>query len=556
MIKRILNSKSKSVAFSALILAISSLISRILGLLRDRLLAGHFGAGPELDIYFSAFRIPDFVYTVLIAGGITAAFLPIFSEYFKEKEEWSKESLEFTNNLLNSIFFSLILICAVLAVFAPYIINIIVPGFSQEQKELAVALTRIMFLSPILFGVGSIFSGILQYFEKFLVYALCPILYNIGIIIGIVFFVPYFGIYGLALGVVFGAFMYFLIQIPAVKSSGFRYIWFFNLKHTGIKKIYKLTLPRIIGTATDQINLVVITAIASILSSGSIAIFSFANNLHYFPIGIVGISFAVSSFPVFSKYLANGQKKEFFDNFSLTFRQVLYFIIPTSFLLFLLRAQAVRLVLGTGRFDWQDTRLTAAAVGLFCFGIVFNSLIPLITKAFFALKNTKTPVIIAISAVGLNIGLCFLFIWLLSFKNIFNDTLSFFLVLEGVNDIKIIALPLALSIASAVQCFLLLIFLYKNTGNFHINKIRESLLKITLSSLIMFSVSYFVRQFLADMVDMQTFWGIMLQAFLSALSGVLIYLFFTSLLKSPELGTFRDSIVKQIRKANYGPETN
>jgi putative peptidoglycan lipid II flippase len=555
MIRSILNSKSKTVAFSALLLAGSSLISRFLGLLRDRFLAGHFGAGRELDIYFAAFRIPDFVYVVLITGGITAAFLPIFSEYYQKeshKEKWSNEVTVFANNLLNAIFVSLIVICAVLAVFAPYVVKIVVPGFSSADKDLAINLTRLMFLSPILFGLSSIFSGILQYFDKFLIYSICPILYNIGIIIGILFFVPAFGIYGLAMGVILGAFLYLIIQIPPAMHSGFKYRPVFDFTHPGIRKIYRLTLPRLIGTATDQINLVVLTAIASILSSGSIAVFSFASNLQYLPVGIIGISFAVSSFPVFSKYLANGQKKEFFDNFSLSFRQVLYFIIPASMLLFLLRAQAVRLILGTGQFGWRDTRLTAAAVGLFCFGIVANSIIPLITKAFFASKDTKTPVVIAIISTCLNVSLCASFIFLLGFSNPFSNFVSGFLVLGGIEDIKIMALPMALSVASSLQLFLLLIFLYRKIGDFRFDKILKSFSKIMIASVLMFIIAYFVRQSSGGSVDMQTFSGVFIQTFLTSVIAIFIYLLLTLILKSPELGTFKNSIVSQIKKSDLG----
>jgi len=334
--------RTKTVTFATALLAASSLLSRVLGLVRDRLLAGRFGAGAELDIYFSAFRIPDFVYAILIVGGITAAFLPVFSDYFKKQdghkndEEWSDQALEFVNNLLNSLLVFLVIVCGILVIAAPVIAKFIVPGFSPEHRALAVALTRIMFLSPILFGLASIFSGILQYFDKFLVYSLCPILYNLGIIFGIIFLVPVFGTYGLALGVVLGAFLYFGIQIPAIMTSGFRYRWLFNFWHPGIKRIFKLTLPRIIGTASDQINLLILTAIASTLVSGSITIFNFSNGLQYFPVAIVGLSFAISSFPVFSRFLANGQKKEFLNNFSLTFRQIIYFIIPTALILFIL----------------------------------------------------------------------------------------------------------------------------------------------------------------------------------------------------------------------------
>jgi len=545
MIKRILSSQTKTITFAAIILAFSSLISRILGLLRDRLLAGHFGAGEELDIYFAAFRIPDFVYGILIMGGITAAFLPVFSQYFEKEKKWSSQTLEFTNNVLNCFLILLVLICAILAIFTPLIIKFIIPGFSLENRALTIALTRIMFLSPILFGLSSIFSGILHYFNRFLIYSLAPILYNLGIIFGILFLVPIFGVFGLAYGVILGAFLHLIIQIPAAWISGYQYRPVFNFNFPGIKKIFKLMVPRVIGSTAYHINLIVITAIASTLTVGSIAVFNFSNNLQYFPIGIIGISFAISSFPVFSRILANGKKEEFLEKFSSTFRQILFFIIPISFLMFLLRAQIVRLILGTGEFGWWETRLTAANLGIFCLGIFAGSLIPLLARAFFALHDTKTPVVIGISSMLVNVLLSFSFVFLLGYPNFFKDFFVFVLKLQDIESIRIIGLPLALSLAALFQLVFLLIFLYKKIGDFKIKEIIRSLGKILTASVIMTVFAYFVRQRFADSISAQYTWGIFWQTFFAALIGILIYFIIVLFLKSPEIKTIKSSLLKQ-----------
>ena len=181
MIKRVFHFQTKTVTFAALLLGISALISRLLGLFRDRLLAGTFGAGQDLDVYFAAFRIPDFVYGILIMGGISAIFLPVFSEYFKKDEQ---EAWRLASNILNCFLVLLIVICGILAIFTPWLIKFITPGFSPEQKALAVSLTRIMFLSPIFLGLSSLFSGVLHYFNRFLAYSIAPVLYNLSIIFG------------------------------------------------------------------------------------------------------------------------------------------------------------------------------------------------------------------------------------------------------------------------------------------------------------------------------------------------------------------------------------
>ena len=563
MFNRIFNSRSKTVTFAAFILAVSVLISRILGLARDRLLASRFGAGEELDIYFAAFRIPDFVYGILIVGGITAAFLPVFSEYFKEKEnsvssdsekketeqnEWNEQGLEFINNVLNCFFILLIVVCSILAIFTPFIVKFIIPGFSEQNSALTIQLTRIMFLSPVLFGLSSIFSGVLHYFNKFFAYALAPILYNLGIIFGILFLVPVFGIFGLIYGVVLGALFHLLVQIPAVLNTGFRYRPIFNFKSLGIIKIFKLMLPRTIGTAAYQINLIVITAIASTLTAGSIAIFNFSNNLYYFPIGLIGVSFAVSAFPVFSKFLINGQRKEFLENFSASIRQILFFIVPISFLIFLLRAQIVRLILGAGEFGWLETRLTAASLGVFCFGIIAGSLTPLLNRVFFALHNTKIPVIIGIISMVINVFFCFLFTYLLSFSNIFQTFFQNALKLQDIQNIEVIGLVLALSLAVFLQTVLLLIFLYKRIGDFKIKEILFSLSKILFASILMVIAVYYVREIVDKFVDMQTFIGVLWQATLSSLIGASIYLAVSLFLKSPEIKIIKSSFFKQFNK--------
>jgi putative peptidoglycan lipid II flippase len=543
---RFFNSQTKTVTFAAVLLAGSVLVSRLLGLIRDRLLAGKFGAGEELDIYFAAFRIPDFVYGILIMGGIAAVFLPVFSEYFQKDE---KKAWEFTNNLLNCFLILLILICALLAIFTPFIINLVAPGFSLGNKEITISLTRIMFLSPVLFGLSSIFSGILHYFNRFLVYSLAPILYNLGIIFGILFLVPPFGLYGLAYGVILGAALHWILQIPAARSSGYKYSPLLNFKYPGLIKVFKLMIPRTIGAAAYHINLIVVTAIASTLTIGSIAIFNFSNNLQYFPIGLIGVSFAIAAFPVLSRAWASGLKEKFLETFSLTFRQILFLIIPISLLVFILRAQIVRLILGTGQFGWLETRLTAAALGIFCLGIFAAAFVPFLARVFYSFQDTKTPVIIGLVSMSFNVILCFLFVFLLKFPNSFQEFLINILKLQGIKNIAVIGLPLALSISGISQFSLLLLFLQKRIGEIKLKEIWQSFKKIILATLLMMVATYFTLYFFDNFITTQTFLGLFIQAISAGIIGVLVYILITYLLKSPELKTIKSAILRQFSKA-------
>ena len=458
MFNNIFNSQTKNITRGALILGASYFISAILGLIRDRLLAGRFGAGLELDVYFAAFRIPDFVYNILILGGLIVAFLPLFAEYFSRNKN---EAWQMTNYILNAFLIFLIAISFILFILTPWLVKWLFPGFGPEHYKLAIPLIRLLFLSPIFFGVSNLLSGILQYFQRFFIYSLTPILYNLGIIFGILFLTPHFGIFGVGLGVVFGAFLHMAIQIPTARNCGLSYKFLLDFKYPAIKRIFKLMVPRVFGVAAQQINLIIITAIASTISAGSIVIFSISNNFQGLPVGVIGASFAVAIFPTLSRFFAENRKKEFLENFSSIFRQILVFVIPISILTFLLRDQIVGIIYLTGKFGLDDAKLASACLGIFAFSIFAQSLIPLLTRAFFSLQDTKTPTLITLAVVLINIILSFSFVWLLRTPNIFSNFLTEFFSLLRNENTPLLGLPLAFSISAICQFILLIFFIKK-----------------------------------------------------------------------------------------------
>ncbi len=532
MFSFIFGAKSKTITFSAVILAVSSTASALLGLVRDRLLAGTFGAGSELDIYFAAFRIPNFIYGVLITGGLVAAFLPVFSETFEDEED---EGWELVNNLLNFLLIALSLLSLLLFLLAPVVVRMIAPGFGSTQKEWTVMLTRVMLFSPIFLGVSSLFSGVLKYFDRFLTYALAPVLYNLGIIFGIVFLVPIFDLFGLAFGVVLGALAHMLIQVPAIGMTGFNYELTLNLSSEKLRRIAKLIIPRMIGQASTQINMVIITAIASTLAAGSLSIFNFADHLQAFPVRVIGVSFAVAAFPRFSKNLANGEKVEFLDNFSNSTRKILFAIIPISFLTFILRGQVVRLVLGTGRFDWTDTRLTAASLGIFAFSLFANALTHLLIRAYFAFQDTKTPVYVSIGGVLLNVILVISFVFLLRSPSSVRSGLVYFLRLESLETIEVLAFPLAFFFSIVGQLVALYWILKNRIGGLKGKEIFDSVIRILGASTIMAVTAFLTLRIVVSYIPLDTFFGVFFQAtVVTAISGA-IYLLAAYIFGSPEL---------------------
>ncbi len=529
---KFLNSRSEKISSAAITIAIFGLISRLFGLWRDRLLAGQFGASRTLDVYYAAFKIPDLVYNLLIVGIISSVFLPVFYEYSTKDKN---EAWRFSGNVLNVLLLALTLFSALLVLLAPLLIYLVAPGFDKASHDLTVKISRILFLSPLLLGVSAFASALLQAFSRFLVTSLAPIFYNLGIIFGIMFLVPKFGIWGLAYGVILGAFLHLFIQLPALYSIGFRPLKRINFKDIGLTKVVKLWLPRTIGLAALQINGIVMTAIASLLSTGSIAVFNFADNLRFVPIGIFGVAFSTAAFPAMSLAYAQGRLDLFLKRFSLAVRQTLFIVIPLSLLFFVFRAQIVRIILGTGEFGWDATRLTAAVLGLFSFGIFAAALLPLFTRAFFVFHNTKTPVFINVVSMVINVLLSFLFVLVFVKFPVLSQALADFLKVGDIKGVAILGLPLAVSIASIINIAWHWFDLKKHVGDFGISEIKKSVFKIIIASSVSIIFAYAGLYFLNNIFDTRTVLGLFLQtsgAFILAATGYLTVAF---ILKSEEI---------------------
>jgi putative peptidoglycan lipid II flippase len=541
MLKKLFSGKIDSITIAAALVASSSLISRLLGIFRDRILAGEFGAGDTLDVYYAAFRIPDLIFNLLVLGALSAGFVPIFTGLLKNHFEKVKdfiahkeneEAWNLASNILNLIGVFLIVFCFLGIVLAPFYMKYTVPGFNNDKLNLTIALTRIMFLSPFFLGLSSVIGGVLQSFKRFFVYSLSPIMYNIGIIIGALYFVPYWGIYGLAWGVVVGAAMHLLIQMPMVFKLGFKYKFKFEYWNEYVKKIGKMMVPRTLSLGISQINLLVITIIASTLVSGSLSIFNLANNLQSFPIGIFGLSFAIAAFPTLSAVAFN--KKQLVNNFSNTFRQILFFIVPSTVLLITLRAQIIRVVLGTGKFDWEDTVLTINTLGFFAISLFAQATIPLLTRVYYARQNSTTPFYVGLGSALLNV---FLSLWL-------------------VRIYGVAGLALAFSIASIFNFVLLWVVLRFEIGNMDEIKILKAVTKFSAASLACGVTIQGLKLVVWPFINMSKFWGVLFQGAIAGAGGILVYLAFCSLLRSEELFNFWSSIKRRLpgKKINTGDQ--
>ncbi|RJQ14623.1 murein biosynthesis integral membrane protein MurJ [Candidatus Parcubacteria bacterium] len=540
MLKKIFAYQNSSTIGAAAILAVASLISRFFGLIRDRLLAAKFGASLELDIYYAAFRLPDLIFNILIVGAISAAFIPLFAEQIAKDKA---SAWRYTNNLFNFVLLSVVFIGIFLIVFTKPVVALIAPGFEAQALAKAVQLSKIMFLSPLFLGLSSIVSGVLQYFKRFLITAIAPIFYNIGIIVGIILFLPKFGLVGLAFGVVLGALLHLLIQWPLLKKLGFSWRPFIEIKDRNLWQTLTLMIPRTIASISSQINLWVITAIASLLAVGSIAIFNFSQNLSYLPIGIFGITLAVAIFPNLAQSEAIQDKNKFFQDFSQGFRLIFFFTFPLGLFFYSLRAHLVRVVLGAGAFSWVDTRLTAACLGIFALSIFAQSLIPYLSRAFFAIKDTRTPTILAVIFVAINVIFALLFVKIMSPQNF----LATLLRIDDLEDIRVIALPLAFSLATIIQFCLMFWFLQRKI-KFSMFELAASAEKVIFASLTAVAVTYLTLYGAVNFLETNTFTGIFIQGLISGLVGVSIYLFIMILARSSELALIYSVFRSKLRQ--------
>ncbi|MBN2585639.1 murein biosynthesis integral membrane protein MurJ [Patescibacteria group bacterium] len=510
MIHKLITRRS-SIFEATLVLAAASLISRVFGLVRDRTLFSHFGAGDVLDAYFAAFKIPDFIFNLLILGALSSAFIPIFTEYLKK--EGKEEAWSVVNSLVNFGVVLLTGILLLLAIFAPYLTKIIAPGFVGDKHEMVTNLMRVMLLSPFFFGLSNLAGGILNSFKNFLVYAIAPILYNIGIILGVIYLVPRFGYMGLAYGVVLGAFLHMIIQLPGVFALGYRYRMRFNFRHPALRRIATLMIPRTMGIAAQQVSVLVNTVIASTLAVGSVSVLNGADNLQSLPISIFGISFAVAVFPTLAEKYTLQKVGEFKDDFTKTLRQILYLILPMMLLYWLLRAQIVRLAFGAGQFSWEDTRFMVSTLAFFTFGMAAQALIPLLARSFYALQDTKTPFWTSVLTLVVNVAAALLLIPYL----------------------KVVGLALAVSLAATINALILFILLRRRLGGLGLRPLWVMAGKILIGIGAMGAMGYGALQIMSLVVNTHTFWGLFLQAGVAATIAGLTYLAVTKKLGLPEV---------------------
>ncbi|HNW71655.1 MAG TPA: murein biosynthesis integral membrane protein MurJ [Candidatus Paceibacterota bacterium] len=530
----IFNKEFGSINQAALLLGFFTLLSQILALFRDRAIAHFVGPSAPLDAYYAAFRVPDLIFISIASLASITVLIP-FIVAKMDGEKVTKEAQKFLNDVF-TVFLGVILCVSVIAFFLmPYLIHhLIAPGFIPEMQDKVIILSRIMLLSPIFMGLSGLFGTITQLFKRFFVFSLSPIFYNLGIIFGVVFLFPIFGIYGMAIGVVLGALMHFLVQFFASSNCGFSTKFSFKINFKDIKNAALTSLPRTLGLAFNSIALISIVAMASFLKSGSISVFNFSFNLQSVPLNIIGVSYAVAAFPTLTKSFSSGRLDEYKVHLKSAARQIIFWSLPITFLFIVLRAQIVRVILGSGSFSWENTRLVAASLAIFSVSILAQGMTALLSRAYYAVGNTKKPLMINLFSSATIIILSYLFIHLFQSVPFFRYFVESILKVSDIPGTIVLMLPLAYSVGTILNFILQWIFIKRDFMK------KEEFIAVTFfqslgSSFFIGFVSYLSLKVFSEIFGTTTFFGVFLQGFFSGILGILSGILVLHLLKNQEL---------------------
>jgi putative peptidoglycan lipid II flippase len=533
--KRLFSSEQQSVTGAAILIGASSLLSRVLGVLRERLLVGAFGVGDRLDAYYASFQVPNFLYNLLILGTLSVALIPVFAEWYErdKQEAWKIASGIFSMTV------TVMGICsALIIVFAGPFTHMVAPGFGGEKLTLAISLTRLMAFSPFLFALSSVFGSVLNARKHFFAGAVAPLVYNAAILIGILIGGKTGDIHFVSWAVLAGAGGHAAVQGISAILFGFRIRRGFALSHPGVRNVWRLFFPRIWGIDISQISLLIGSMIGSMLLSGSVALFNLASNIEALPVSVLGTSFAIAVFPVFSQTLARGDRGGFLELFSRTGRQILFFLLPVGAITIVLRAHIIRLVIGTDKLSWDETRLAAAALAFFAASLWAQGLTPLFSRAFYALKNTVVPVVISTIAVFMYIASAY---GVLAYVNADPEVLPILvraLRLNGIADIRMLALPFAFSVASFAQLFLLAFALRRLYGHIDGRRLAYSVVKTAAGAMVALLVARLGLLLAVQVVSDRTFLGVLIQAIVSFVLSTSSFFLVVWLLRSEEASLF------------------
>jgi putative peptidoglycan lipid II flippase len=515
---------TSALARYAVIVGVAFVLSRLLGLAREIVLANHFGTGSDISAYVSAFRIPDLLFLVVMAGAFGAAFIPVFGEFLTNGDE--EKAWRLASAVLTWCAIAVLTLCVICFVFARQLMWIVSPGFDDHTMDTAVNLMRILLLSPVFLGLGIASKGILEAQNQFTLPAIAPLIYNAATIVGALFFVDEFGIYAVAWAVIIGAVGHFAVQVPGLIQSGIRFRPSLDRHVEGLHQVWSLFAVRVIGLAAFQINFVAVNAFASRGDDSHVSAINYAWQLLMLPHGVLALSVSTVIFPTLASLYSQGRREEFRAMFERALRPLIFLMIPASVGLFLLGKPIIRLVLERGEFDAADTNLVNEPLLWFAVGLVGYGLTEVLTRIFYAMKDTRTPVITTVLTILLNLFLCALF----------------------VGSLGPAGLALALAATTGAEAAIMMLFLRKRIGHVVSGDFWPWLSRVLGAALGMGVVILISEPWLSDVqrnlsgLDIQLF-GVIAYAF-----GlyVLAYLVFAWIFRIPELQQIAGKVTNRL----------
>ncbi len=559
-LRKLLEKKFVSIGETALLLAFFTFLSQLLALVRDRLLAGKIGAGAELDLYYAAFRIPDLIFVLGASLVAVSMLMPFFREKLAEGRE---EARSFLNGVWT--LFVLFMLALDLLVFlaVPEILPRIFPGFQGESLQELIVLTRIMLLSPFLLGISNIFSTVVQTFQRFFVYALAPLLYNLGIIIGILFLYPRFGLKGLAFGVILGAFFHLAIQYRIVRREEFSPKFSpQSIRWADVKKIVQHSLPRTVALSLTRILFLVLVAVASTLAVGSVSVFQFSFNLQSVPLALIGAAYSVAAFPVLVSSFQEKRYRDFLGHVLVPIRQIIFWSLPVIVLFIVLRAHIVRVVLGTGRFDWADTRLTAASLAILVMSVLAQGIILLLIRAYYAAGKTWKPFLVQLASFLGSVAFLFLMLPLVQSGNSFFESIARVLKVSDLPGKTVLILPLTYLVSTLISLTLLSFSFRKD----FVEKVEErgfrfhilrAFFQSLMASILLGVTTYFFLNFTASLFPHQKGVAVLAHAVVSALPALGVWYLFLRVIGNEDISLIQRAahrLSRRIRQLLKGKE--
>lgn len=512
------------------VLGLASGISAILGLVKTRLLASYFGVSKDLAIFYTADKIPNLIYSILIVGAVSTVFIPIFTDIVTKDKE---KAFEIASSIINTVFIFFVLASAVIFIISPKLINLLAVGnFTESEVLLGSNLMRIMLVAQLFLVAGSLTTSVLQSFKYFIIPALAPVFYNIGMIIGIVLLSQKYGIYGPAIGVIIGSILHFGIQLPLLKKTGFKLSLKIDIKDKNYKKIFTLVPPRIASVLISNVVQTVNNSVAILISAQAVIYLKFADQLQTFPVSLFGISMASASLPTLSAQTAESDRSKFKDTFLTSFHQMMYLVMPLSVILLILRVPAVRLVYGVSNFPWEATIKTAQTLAFFSISIFSQSANYLITRAFYALKDTLTPVIVSVVTAIVNVSLSIIFVSSL--------------------ELGVWSIALSYTITSILDMIILMICLDKKVGGFDKEKLFIPFVKIGWATASMGIMLYIPMKLLDQYIlDTTQTINLLILTIVAGLTGIGTYTILTRILKVREIEIV-NKFLRKLPIANKG----